>query len=186
MRMAFPDYFAWLIRHRRRVLAANLALILIAAAAAARVPIDFTLEQFFPSWGPERARYERYKQSFPQEDMQVSVFWRDSRPVGAAVYRDLQRAAALFEEVGLENITWFGSVEGADRHGLDGSSEPRVATLAEPESMDDSYVRDVLDRQRVNDFYRGYLWNFEQNVFAIHSTLSEEDMRSDRRRREVE
>ncbi|UCF18979.1 MAG: MMPL family transporter, partial [Gemmatimonadota bacterium] len=108
------------------------------------------------------------------------------RPVGAAVYRDLQRAAALFEEVGLENITWFGSVEVADRHGLDGSSEPRVATLAEPESIDDSYVRDVLDRQRVNDFYRGYLWNFEQNVFAIHSTLSEEDMRSDRRRREVE
>ncbi len=186
MRPAVRSYFRWILSHRRKVLAANVLIVGIAAAAASQVPLDFTLEQFFPKWGPERERYDRYKQSFPKEDMQISVFWKDTRPAGVAVYRDLRRAAHAFEDVGLRDIRWFGSIAMADVTELEGESGLRVHRLIEEDSLSDAYVREVFARHRDKGFFRGYLWNADQTVFAIHSALTDADMADDRRRREVE
>ncbi len=158
----------------------------MAAVSARRVPIDFTLEQFFPRWGEERERYDRYKRSFAKEDMQVSAFWKDARPPSAEVYRDLQRAADAFAEVGLRDVRWFGNVEVAEATEMDGETGLRVHPMIEEDSLSDAYVRGVLSRYASDEMYRGYLWNAEQTVFAIHGALSESDMADDRRRREVE
>ena len=115
--------------------------------------------------------------------MQIAVFWRDARPAGVDLYRDLQTAARYFKEVGLEDVRWFGSVELAD---VGGGAGVRVHRLIEEDSLSDAYVRDVLARHRHDDLFRGYLWNAEQSMFAIHGALSAEDMENDVRRREVD
>jgi predicted RND superfamily exporter protein len=186
MRTAQSAYFNWLVRHRWAALAVLLVVVSQAVIGASRVPIDFTLEQFFPRWGEERERYDRYKRSFPQEDMQVSAFWKDARPLSADVYRDLRRAADLFAEVGLEDVRWFGNVEVAEATEMDGETGLRVHRMIEEDSLSDAYVMGVLSRYAGDEMYRGYLWNAEQTVFAIHGALSESDMEDDRRRREVE
>ncbi len=183
MRKTLRNYFEWLVGHRLIVLAATLTVVAAATVGASRVPIDFTMEQFFPGWGPERERYDRYKESFPKEDMQISLFWKDARPVGTAVYSDLQTAAAHFAEVGLEDVRWFGGVEVAD---VDGGASLRVHRLIEEDSLSDAYVRDVLASRRSDDLYRGYLWNADQTVFAIHGSLSAADMEDELRRREID
>jgi predicted RND superfamily exporter protein len=175
-----------LVEHRIEVLALNVALFLIVAVGAGRVPIDYTMEQFFPGWGPERERYDRYKQSFHKEDAQISVFWKDSRPAGIAVYRDLQQAAGYFEEVGQVDVQWLGSVEVAEVVKVEGESALHVHTLIEEERLSDAYVRQVLAEHRDDHLYRGYLWNAEQTVFAIHGTLDPRDMEDDLRRREID
>jgi predicted RND superfamily exporter protein len=186
MKHARDRYFRWLVEHRIEVLALNVALFLIVAVGAGRVPIDYTMEQFFPGWGPERERYDRYKQSFHKEDAQISVFWKDSRPAGIAVYRDLQQAAGYFEEVGLLDVQWLGSVEVAEVVKVEGESALHVHTLIEEERLSDAYVRQVLAEHRDDHLYRGYLWNAEQTVFAIHGTLDPRDMEDDLRRREID
>ena len=175
-------WFTWLLRHRVAVLAVNIIIIAGAGAAASRVPIDFTLEQFFPNWGAERELYDRYKRSFPKEDMQVSVFWKDSRPLGLAIYRDLARAAELFDEVGLQDVRWFGNIE-LPEAAADGM---RVRPLIEADSLSDAYIRRELGRHRDDAGYTGWLWNANQSTFAIHSALTQRDMADDARRREVE
>ena len=186
MRATQSAYFHWLMRHRWAVLAILLVVVSQAAINASRVPIDFTLEQFFPRWGEERERYDRYKRSFPKEDMQVSAFWKDERPLSADVYRDLRRAADVFAEVGLEDVRWFGNVEVAEATEIDGETGLHVHRMVEEDSLIDAYVRAVLSRYAGDELYRGYLWNAEQTVFAVHGALSESDMADDRRRREVE
>jgi len=179
---SMEGWFTWLLRHRRLVLAVNIVVIAGAAAAASRVPLDFTLEQFFPNWGAERELYDRYKQSFPKEDMQVSVFWKDSRPTGTAVYHDLARAAELFDEVGLTDVQWFGNLELPESS----STGVRVRPMIDRDSLSDAYLRRELRRHQSNDVYNGWLWNADQNTFAIHSALTPEDMADDARRRDVE
>ncbi len=179
-------YFRWLVRHRLLVLAAAFAVFGVTAVRASRVPLDFTMEQFFPGWGPERERYQLYKESFPKEDMQISLFWKDARPNGVAVYRDLERAARFFVEVGLRDVRWFGNVDVAEVSDADGESGLRLHRLVEEDSLDDAYLQRVLARHREDDVYRGYLWNAEQTVFAVHGALGQEDMGSDARRREID
>lgn len=186
MKTAREKYFRWLVEHRIEVLALNIALFLIVAVGAGRVPIDYTMEQFFPGWGPERERYDLYKQSFPKEDAQISVFWKDSRPPGVDLYRDLQQAARYFDEVGLLDVQWLGSVEVAEVLEVEGESVLDVHTLIEEERLSDAYVRQILAERRDDDLYRGYLWNAEQSVFAIHGTLDPRDMEDDLRRREID
>ena len=186
MHDAREKYFGWLVRHRFLVLAASLTVIATAAVAANRVPIDYTMEQFFPGWGPERERYDRYKLSFPKEDTQISLFWEDSRPAGVAVYRDLQRAAGFFEEVGLVDVTWLGNAEVVKVVEFGGIRAPAVRPLIEELQLSDAYVQGALSAHRDHELYRGFLWNNDQSVFAVHGTMAQEVMDDDRRRREVE
>ncbi len=186
MRADRDGYFRWLVKHRLLVLAAAAAVVGVAAARASRVPLDFTMEQFFPGWGAERERYERFKQSFPKEDMQLSLFWKDVRPTGVAVYRDLAQAARFFAEAGLRDVVWFGNVDVVEVGEVEGESGLRLHRLVEEDSLDDAYLRRVLAWHRHDYLYRGYLWNAEQSVFAVHGALSPEDMGDDGRRREID
>ena len=85
MRPSRGRIFVWLLRHRYAVLALNVLLIVAAGYGASRVPTDYTMEQFFPGWGPERERFDRYKLTFPKEDTRITLFWEDSRPPGLDV-----------------------------------------------------------------------------------------------------
>ncbi|HSG82167.1 MAG TPA: MMPL family transporter [Gemmatimonadota bacterium] len=183
MQETLHRYFAWIVGHRYLVLAASLAVVIATAVGASRVPIDFTMEQFFPGWGPERERYDRYKQSFPKEDMQIAVFWKDARPMNVAVYSDLQTAAGYFAEAGLQDVRWLGNVDVAD---IGDGSAVRVHRLIEEDSVDDAYLNEVLARHRDHNLFRGFLWNAEQTVFAVHGSLSTVDMGDDQRRREID
>jgi predicted RND superfamily exporter protein len=179
-------YFRWLIRHRYAVLALNLLLVGIVGYGASRVPTDYTMEQFFPGWGPERERYDRYKKAFPKEDLLVSLYWQDARPPGVALYRGMERAAGFFEEVGLRDVRWIGGVDVAEAAVIGGESALDVHPLVEEGKLSNAYVREALLRHRDDDLLLGFLWNADQSVFAIHGTLPQEVMDDDVRRREVE
>ena len=185
MQTKLQNYFRWLIRHRLLVLAASAAVVTTALVSASRVRMDYTIEQFFPAFGRERRIYEEYKASFPKEDAQISLFWQDAQPLSAAVYRDMQRAARLFEEVGLEDVQWIGSVEVADIDVTGGEVGLRLRKLIEEEKLSDAYLREILAQHREDDLYRGYLWNSDQSVFAIHGVLNQ-PLTDDLRRREIE
>lgn len=185
MQARLHRYFQWLVRHRALVLALIAVVVAIAAASARRVRMDYTIEQFFPGFGPERRTYEQYKLSFPKEDTQISLFWKDSRAPGVALYGDMQQAARFFEEVGLQDMQWIGSVEVAEVAVLEGESGLRIHRLIEEEKLSDSYVQEVLAQHRNDDLYRGFIWDSAQSVFAIHGTLDQHLM-DDRRRREIE
>lgn len=178
--------FRWLLAHRAIVLAGCGVILGISAFGASRVSVDFTLEQFFPGGGPERERYDRYKVSFPKEDLQISVFWEPAGAVRVDVFRDLERAARLFEEVGLKDVRWLGSVEAAETSRTGGEDVLSVRPLVERDRVDDAYLRTTLARHRTDPLYLGYLWNADQSVFAIHGALEQRDMDDDFRRREIE
>ena len=85
-------YFSWIVAHRRSVTAIAAVVTVAAAVYSGRVPINYGMEQFFPSFGVERERYDEYKRHFAKEDAQFTIFWEDERPPGLAMFRDLENA----------------------------------------------------------------------------------------------
>jgi len=57
MQSTSNHYFRWLVSHRPFVLVLTGSVLVVAALGALRVRIDYTVEQFFPAWGPERNTY---------------------------------------------------------------------------------------------------------------------------------
>ena len=68
---------------------------------------------------------------------------------------------------------------------LEGERTLGLHPLVELDSLSDSYVRRVLGRYRNDALYRGYLWNADQTVFAVHGHLPE-SWNHDRKRSDVE
>lgn len=186
MRPARDRYFLWILRHRTLVLALSVALVGLAGYRASRVPLDYTMEQFFPGWGPERERYERYKLSFPQEDTRITLFWQTSALPGVDLFRGLERVAGIFEEAGLRDVRWLGNVAVAEAVGESGESALALRPLIEPADATDVTVRAALKRHRDDPLLRAWLWNEEQTAFAVHGTLPTEIMADDAARRTVE
>jgi predicted RND superfamily exporter protein len=178
-------YFRWLVSHRPLVLALSGSVLVAAAMGALRVRIDYTVEQFFPAWGPERNTYERYRESFPKEDARFSLFWQGPAAPDAASYAVLEAAARVFEGVGLQDVHWLGSVEVAEVVEVDGEPALHIRPLVEGSRLTDEQVRRALQRHRDDRLFSGYLWNEEQSVLGLHGYLSQ-DENDDRRRREVE
>lgn len=185
MNPTLDRYFRWLLRNRRIVLAIIAMFLAIGAAGAVRVRVDYSVEQFFPTWGPERNTYERYKRSFPKEDTRFSLFWQDSHSPDANTYWAMKEAALLFEEVGLQDVRWIGGVRVAKHTDLGGESALQIGPLIDQDSLSDVHLRSALARHRSDNLLRGYLWNDSQTVFGIHGYL-DQDENTDRRRREVE
>ena len=186
MALSKRAYFAWLLRHRYTVLAIIALLSGAAGIGASKVPVDYTMEQFFPGWGPERERYDRYKQTFPEEESRITLFWEDSRPAGSAVLRGLERVALLFESEGLRNVRWPGSVEVAEASRSGGESVIDVHALIDLDTASEEAIRATLARHRYDPLLNGYLWNDSQTTFAVHGTLPPEVMADDVTRRGVE
>ena len=178
--------FVWLLRRRYAVLALNVLIIIAAGYGASRVPTDYTMEQFFPGWGPERERFDRYKLTFPEEDTRITLFWQDARPAGLELYRGLEQVAGIFEAAELRDVRWLGSVEVAESIEMDGESVLDVHPLVEPSSATDLSVRQAIERHVDDPLLRGYLWSQDQKTFAVHGILPPEVMADDAARREVE
>jgi predicted RND superfamily exporter protein len=185
MRAGRDRYFHWLVRHRPTVLIGCAVLLTASLAGARRVRVDYTIEQLFPARGQTRETFDHYKGAFSKEDTRFSLVWRDARPPGVDLFRDLQRAARHFEEVGLEDVHWIGSVTVAEAEEVEGETGLRVHALIEEPRLSDEYVRDILSRYRDDNLYRGYLWNPDQTAFAIHGYLGDQNT-DDRTRREIE
>lgn len=141
--------------------------------------VDFSVEQFFLPSGPERQAFDAYRRTFPREDAQVTLFWQDSRSPGVALYRDMERAARLFEEVGLEDVRWIGSVLVAESDGEDAGLS--LVPLLDSVTADE-VVAARLARHRDDPLLAGFLWDPTQRVFAIHGYLDPERNNDDGRR----
>jgi predicted RND superfamily exporter protein len=178
-------FFAWVIAHRLIVVATAAALLGVCAVGARNVQVDYTIEQLFPARGETRALFEEYKRAFSREDTRFSLVWKDSRPPGVALFRDMQRAADQFEAVGLRDVHWIGSVDVVETEAIDGELGLRVHPLIEEDRLSDDYVRRELARHRSENLYSGYLWNADQTAFAIHGYLDEDDS-DDRSRRDID
>jgi predicted RND superfamily exporter protein len=185
MRTRSERYFRWLVGHRPIVLIGCSILLTVALVGALRVRVDYAIEQLFPARGEIRENFEQFRGAFSKEDTRFSLIWRDVRPPGVALFRDLRRAARHFEEVGLEDVDWIGSVSVAEAEELDGEMGLRVHPLIEESRLSDEYVRTVLARYKEDNLYRGYLWNAGQTAFAIHGYLGNGST-DDRSRREIE
>ena len=164
----FEGFFRAVVRHRVAVLAFGVACTAVAAVGASRVRVDYGVEQFLPSRGPSRDTYDEYKLHFSGEDIRFSLFWSDEREMGVELYRDMQRATAAFEDVGLREVQWLGS----------------LPLLSSPD-LTDEHIREVLARHRDDPLLRGTVWDAEQEVFAIHGYL-DPDLNTDGGRRRVE
>ncbi|HWP37956.1 MAG TPA: MMPL family transporter [Gemmatimonadales bacterium] len=174
-------FFRRLIRHRTAVLGATGVVVLVAVLGARRVRVDFSVEQFFLPSGPEREAFDAYRHTFPREDAQVTLFWQDARPPGIVLYRDMERAARLFEEAGLEDVRWIGNALVAESEGDAGLSlVPLLDSITT-----DNVVAARLARHRDDPLLRGFLWDAGQHVFALHGYLAPEQ-NHDAGRRAVE
>lgn len=181
--MSRARFFEWLLDHRWAVAAAGVALCAAAAYLGAGVRTDYNVEQFFPLWDPDRQTYEQYKQVFSKEDTQFALFWREGRPLDPELYETLEQAAAVFEDVGLYDVTWFGNVKVADNEVVDGQSFMRIHELVESRAPSQAELRAVLDRYADDPLYRNVFWNADQSVFVITGYLTREMNTDDGRRR---
>jgi predicted RND superfamily exporter protein len=170
--MRSKAFFDWLLRHRALVLVTILILAGVVGYGARRVRVDYGVEQFFLERGPERELYDEYKRLFPGEDTRVSLFWSDSRPAGAALYRDMERVAGWFEDVGLEDVRWFGNIVVAEHLSGDGKPGVRVGPLVPRDSVTDAVVARALRRHRDDPLLQGFLWDSTQTVLLIHGYLA--------------
>ena len=173
MRRLRERYFRWLVRRRGPALGVLAAASALAAWGAARVPVDYSVEQFFPAWGEERRVYEEYRAHFPREDVRFSLFWRDRRPMGAAVYRDMARAVDAFREAGLTGFQWVGTAEVAETATVEGEPRLSIVPLVREGEPDGPSLRERLERHRDDPRFRGVLWNADQSVFAVHGYLDQ-------------
>lgn len=179
-----PAFFRALLRHRPLVLGATAAALALAAVGAVRVRVDFGVEQFFLPSGPERQAFEAYRHTFPREDTRFTLFWQDSRPPGVALYRDMERAARLFQAVGLEDVRWIGNVRVAEREGAGDDAGVSLVPLLDSLTADSTVAARLL-RHRNDPLLAGFLWDPTQRVFAIHGYL-DQARNTDAGRRAVE
>ena len=100
-------FFQWLLNHRPLVLLASAAVVALSLVSASRVAVDYTIEQLFPTTGEIRENFEEYRRAFPDEDARFSLVWRIARAPDAELYRNLERIASHFEEVGLRDVHWL-------------------------------------------------------------------------------
>ena len=185
MSLTREAFFRWMVTHRRSVAAIGALVIGGAGSRATLVPIDYAIEQFFPPSGVERDTFDEYKEHFAKEDGQFVLFWEAEDGPSIRLCQDLGRAARLFEEVGLEDVQWFGDVEVTETGALDGGASLAVYRLCDEAAVSDSTVRDRVERHRADVLLTGFLWNAEQTVFALHGYLPP-DLKTDQKRREVE
>lgn len=159
-------YFAWVTTHRARVLAIALVVVAVASWLARGLAVDYSVEQFFPTWGPERAVFDEYRTVFEGEDAQVVLFVETPGGLDTASYRTLAEVARAFEAVGLEDVRWAGDI-------------PQIARAA-----DDGRALDVVGRALAADpLLNRFLWSPGRSVHTVQALLPPElNDDADRRR----
>lgn len=174
--------FQKLVRHRRTVLVVTAIVAGVAAIGATRTRVDYGVEHFFLPAGPEREAFDRYRKSFPQEDTRITLFWEPRGTPSLRMYRDMERAARVFEEMGLKNVRWLGTARVAVSQPLGDDSALSLLPLIALESSTDSSIARALTRHRRDPLLQGFLWDTAQTVFAIHGDIAPELNRDPERR----
>jgi len=159
-------YFEWVTRHRGWVIGAAVVLVSASAFAAADVSVDYSVEQFFPTWGPERGVFDEYRSVFAEEDAQVAFFLEtpDGR-LRPEDYDAMSAVAADFEGAGLEDVMWLGDLPG----------------VAEA-SSDASALTDVVRQLAQDPLLSGLFWSPDRTVQVVQGVLPPE-LNNDRDRR---
>jgi predicted RND superfamily exporter protein len=146
--------FFGIVRHRRMVIVASVVITAVATALASTVRVDYSVEQFFPTWGDERAVFDEYRRIFPREDAQVAFFLETRAGLDARSLRVLERVAESFREAGIEEIVWAGLIPGvreAVEGGGGGWTPAPGAAAAHP--------------------LAGWVWNDDGSVHVVQGVL---------------
>ena len=159
-------------------------LLAVAGIGASQAKVDYSAEQFFAFEGDDRATYDAYKEHFPREDLQVSVFLEVDGPLDVVDYRVLQRVVDSFRDAGLESIRWVGVAEFAEEVQLDGEPAVNVFRLEDDAALTAERLQEVVGPRRDHPLFAGTLWNRDLTVFAVHGFLDPDD-NTDARRREI-
>lgn len=175
----------WIVGHRTVVLGGCFVAVALAAVGVMRLEVDYSVEQVFPTRGPERAIYSTFKESFPKEDTQIAIFWREEAPLDGTAFRDMQTAALLFANAGLFDVTWWGDVEVAAPVTFAGEESLEIRPLIDSAGVAEGALRTVLREHRDDPLFRGVLWNAGQEVVVIYGFLPPE-LNTDTARRAVE
>lgn len=147
------------LRHRGAVLLLHLLVLGFAVQHAATVEIDYDIEDVFPASDPDRVVYEAYKQVFPNEDRVVAALVELDGTLDEADVRSIDQAAAALADLGLEDVTWFGSLEvgaGLNRRALLDRSKP---------------LPPQLERLAGTPWLDGVFFDDAQRIFTLYGTL---------------
>lgn len=150
-------FFQWVTGHRALVIGGAALISAVAAMGAANVEVDYSVEQFFLTWGDERVVFDQYREIFSREDAQVAFFLSTEGGVSPHAFDALEHVASLFETVGLESVTWIGDLRGL--------REARASGAAELSRAAASVARDPV--------FRSFLWNEDGTVHVVQSVLPE-------------
>ncbi len=164
-------FFTWVVGHRALVIGAWALVIAASAPFALQVRPDFAVEQFFPRDDDVRAPYERFKQSFPEEDARVAAFL-DAGPDGLdpAELSTLEQVAALFRGAGLTDVVHVGTSTRlmADDTGTVGEGPLLVDRTSA------AALRAGLEPVRDDALYRGIVLDRALRTFTVLGTLPQE------------
>jgi predicted RND superfamily exporter protein len=131
--------FEWIARHPRTVISSAAITVSLSAYAAAGIRVDYSVEQFFPRWGRERAVFDEYRSVFSGEDAQVAFFLATPNGLDTDAYSTLSRVADAFARHELADVRWVG-VE----LGLGDSPPPEIRQAAARSAREDPLLRGVL------------------------------------------
>jgi predicted RND superfamily exporter protein len=160
-------YFGWVTRRRRLVVLIGAGVAASAAFAARGLEIDYSVEQFFPTWGEERALFDEYREVFAREDAQVVFLLETSDGLDGPSYGLLAVVADAFRSEELEEIWWAG----------------RLAELSDA-AGDGAALARAYAELRSDPRFAGFLWNEAGSVQTVQALLPPE-LNDDAHRRDI-
>lgn len=161
-------FFVWVVSHRALVIGAWALVIAASAPFALQVRPDFAVEQFFPRDAEVRAPYERFKQSFPEEDARVAAFLDVGHDgLDPAELTVLEQVAEVFRGAGLTEIAHVGTSKRlvADAQGVVGEGPLLV------DRSSAAALRAALEPVKGDALYRGIVLDGALRTFTVLGTL---------------
>ena len=164
-------FFTWVVGHRAVVIAAWALVSLASLPFALQVKPDFAVEQFFPRDPEVRAPYQRFKQSFPEEDARVAAFLdAGADGLDPGELATLEQLAALFRGAGLTDVVHVGS---STRLVVDAAGVAKEQPLLFDRASA-AALRSALEPVRHDALYRGLVLDAELRTFTVLGTLPSE------------
>ncbi len=161
-------FFTALVAHKRLVIGLWVLTVAASAPFALQVKPDFAVEQFFPHNYAERAVYDRFKESFPGEDAQVTAFLDAGDdgldPADLAV---LESVAEAFRSAGLVEVMHAGT---STRLVVAATGVAREEPLL-PDRSNSAALQSALEPRRDDALYRGIVVDRSLRFFTVLGTL---------------
>ena len=178
------DFFRRLVKHRWVVVMLHAGLFIAGLLGARAVRVDYSAEQFLVFEGDAQEVFERYKEHFPREDLQVSAFLETTGPFTTDDYQTLEQLANAFTNAGLDPVRWIGTTDFIQEVVIDGESAVEFVRLEDQGDISDATLQTILEPRREHPLFMGTLWNQDLSVFGVHGYLAPTE-NNDAHRREV-